>query len=61
MEYFTVREFAQKVKLSEFSVRIAIKKKKIFAIRPGAGKKTPYRIPETELERLHLAAAHEEK
>lgn len=55
MEYFTVKEFAAKVKLCEYTIREAIKKGKIFTIRPGVGKKSPYRIPETELERLQIS------
>jgi len=55
MIYLTVKEFAEKVKLCPHTIRQAIKSGKIYAVRPGVGKKTPYRIPETELERLHIA------
>lgn len=54
MEYFTVAEFAKKIKMSEYTVRKAIREKWIFAIRPSIGKKAPYRISESELERLQI-------
>jgi len=54
MEYFTVEEFAKKIKMSEYTVRKAIREKWLFAIRPSMGKKSPYRIPESELERLQI-------
>lgn len=54
MEYFTVEEFAKKIKMSKYTVRKAIREKWIFAIRPSMGKKAPYRIPESELERLQI-------
>jgi excisionase family DNA binding protein len=54
MEYFTVEEFAQKIKMSEYTVRKSIREKWIYAIRPSNGKKSPYRIPESELERLQI-------
>jgi len=52
MELLTVEEFAKKVKSSPHTIRKAIRTGKINAFRPGIGKKAPYRIPETEIERL---------
>ena len=54
VNFLTVEEFAKRIKLRPSSVRRAIKNGKIFATRPSMGKKGPYRIAESELERLHL-------
>jgi excisionase family DNA binding protein len=54
VNFLTVEEFASRVKLHPASVRRSIKKGKIFASRPTTGKKAPYRIAESELERLML-------
>lgn len=55
MEYFTVKEFAEKMKMSPHSVRNSILAGRIFAIRPGIGVKSAYKIPESELDRLQIA------
>lgn len=52
--FLTVEEFAKRIKMHPGSVRRSIKQGKIFASRPSMGKKGPYRIAESELERLHL-------
>ena len=52
--FLTVEEFAERIGMSQGSVRRAIKGGKIFATRPSMGKKAPYRIAESELERLQL-------
>jgi len=52
MNLLTVDEFAKKVRLCTHTVRRAIKDGKINAFRPGIGKRSRYRIPETEIERL---------
>lgn len=54
LNFLTVEEFAERIKMHPSSVRRSIKQGKIFAIRPGMGKKSPWRIAETELERLQL-------
>jgi excisionase family DNA binding protein len=61
MNYLTVAEFAQRVKMHPGSIRRAIKQGKIFAMRPTHGKKCPYRIAESELERLHLQSMCEKR
>ena len=61
MEYFTVTEFAKKVKMHPASVRKAIKEGKIYATKFSCGIKAPYRIPESELERLHIQSMYESK
>lgn len=59
--FLTVEEFAQRIKMHPGSVRRSIKQGKIYASRPSMGKKGPYRIAESELERLHLQGMYEVK
>ena len=54
VNFLTVEEFAQRIKMATATVRRAIKQGKIYATRPSPGKKAPYRIAESELERLQL-------
>lgn len=61
LNFLTVQEFAERIKMHPTSVRRAIKEGKIFASRPSLGKKAPYRISESELERLHLQSMCEPK
>jgi excisionase family DNA binding protein len=59
--FLTVEEFAQRIQMHPTSVRRAIKNGKIFATRPGMGKRSPYRIAESELERLYLQGMCDKK
>lgn len=59
--FLTVEEFAKRIKMHEGTVRRAIKQGKIFATRPSMGKRAPYRIAESELERLHIQSMCEPK
>ena len=61
MEFFTVKEFAAKLKFTPHAILKAIKMGKIYAVRPSVGKKSAFRIPESELERLQLQAMCEGK
>lgn len=61
MNFLTVEEFARRMKVSATSIRRGIKSGWIFAIRPTPGKKAPYRIAESELERLQLKSMCENK
>jgi excisionase family DNA binding protein len=54
MNFLTVEEFSERIKLHPATIRKAIKEGKIFASRPSMGKRAPFRIAESELERLHL-------
>ena len=54
MNFLTVAEFAERIKMSQGTVRRAIRQGRIYASRPSMGKKAPYRISESEIERLHL-------
>lgn len=61
INFLTVEEFAKRIKMHPNTVRRAIRKGKIFAARPAVGKRAPYRISESELERLHLQSMCEKK
>ena len=61
MNYFTVEEFAKKLKMHPTTVRREIRLGRIYAFRPGSSKKAPYRIAESELERLCLLGMCENK
>lgn len=61
MKFLTVREFADKTQLHHSTIRKSIKAGKIFASRIGIGERSPYRIAESELERLHLQGMFESK
>ena len=50
--FYTVMEFADKVRIHPQTVRTAIKKGRIQAFRVGAGPRSDYRIPNTEVARI---------
>jgi excisionase family DNA binding protein len=54
INFLTVEEFAKCVKMHPGSIRRAIREGKIYATRPSMGVKAPFRIAESELERLQL-------
>lgn len=59
INFLTVEEFAKRIKMHPHSVRRAIRQGKIYASRPSMGKKGPYRIAESELERLHFQGMYD--
>lgn len=61
INFLTLKEFADKIKMHPGSVRRAIKQGRIFASRPSMGKRGPFRIAESELERIHLQGMCEKK
>jgi excisionase family DNA binding protein len=61
VNFLTVEEFAKRIKMHPGSVRRSIKNGRIFAMRPSMGKKGPFRIAESELERLQLQGMCEKK
>lgn len=61
INFLTVEEFAKRIKMHPGSVRRSIREGKIFATRPSMGKIGPYRIAESELERLQLQGMCEKK
>lgn len=56
---YTISEFAKLMKLHPVTIRRAIKAGRIHAFRAGRGKKSPWRIPETEIERIMLMSYDE--
>jgi hypothetical protein len=61
MNYLSVKDFAKRMDMCPQSIRIAIRKGRLYAIRPSIGVKAPYRIPESECERLLIAIQHERR
>jgi excisionase family DNA binding protein len=53
-DFFSIKEFADKLHVHPNTVRRAIKKGRISAFRVGAAKKSPYRIPSAEIDRLAI-------
>jgi hypothetical protein len=60
MNFFTVKDFAKKIKMHPASVRRLIQSGMIYATRIGKGPKARFRIAETEIERLYLKGVCEE-
>lgn len=51
-EFLSIQEFAKKMKVHPDTIRRAILCNYLNAFRVGAGKRAPWRIPATEIERL---------
>ena len=51
-EFYTIQEFAKKMKVHPDTIRRSIRHGYINAFRSSYGKRSPMRIPATELERL---------
>ena len=60
LEFLTVKEFSDKVKISRKEVYRWIDSGRIKAIRVSDKDKSPYRIPATEIRRLHAQAYAED-
>lgn len=52
--FYTVQEFADKLNIHPNTVRRSIKSGRIMAFKIGSSKKSPYRIPHSEIERVTL-------
>lgn len=52
--FFTIKEFSEKLKIHPSTVRRAIKKGRIQAIKAGSGNRPLYRIPCSEIDRIAL-------
>lgn len=57
--YLSVNDLAKMMRVSEATIRRSIQKGRINAFRVGAGKKSPFRIPLSEVQRIQLMS-HEE-
>lgn len=53
-DFFTIKEFAGKIGVHPNTVRRAVKSGRIGAFKVGSGKKSPYRIAKTEVNRMAL-------
>ena len=60
LEFLTVKEFSERLKISREEVYRWIDSGRIKAIRISNKNKSPYRIPATEIKRLHAQAYSEE-
>ena len=54
INFITVEEFAKRLKMHPGTIRRCIKEGKIYATRLSMGSRGPYRISESELERLQI-------
>lgn len=54
VNFLTIEEFAERIKMHPGTIRKSIREGKIYATRPSMGVRGPYRIAESELERLQL-------
>lgn len=57
--FYTVEEFAKIMQVCAHTVRKDIERGRINAIRAGGGKRSPLRIPKTEIERLMVMSKEE--
>lgn len=58
--FYTVKEFANILKIDPQAVRMGIRKNRINALKLSNGKSARYRIPVTEIDRL-LVMTYDEK
>lgn len=57
--FLTVEEFAERLNIGVQSIRRSIRAGRIHACRVSIGIKAPYRIPETEIERIQVMSYQE--
>jgi excisionase family DNA binding protein len=58
--FFTVKEFADRIKVHPNTIKNLIKNGKLLAFRVGLGNRARYRIASTEIERMILMDMNEE-
>lgn len=51
-DFYTILEFADKLRVHPHTVRRAIHQGRIQAVKVGIGKRSSYRIPNTEVQRM---------
>ncbi len=52
-EFYSIKEVAAVFAVHQITIRRAIKKGYLVAIRIGGGKRSPYRISKREIEAIH--------
>lgn len=57
-EFYSIKEAATIFAVHQMTIRRAIKKGYLVAIRIGGGKRSPYRISKREIEAIHLSMVH---
>jgi excisionase family DNA binding protein len=58
-EFYSIKELAVVFAVHHTTIRRAIKKGFIIAVRVGDGKKSPYRISKKSIEAIHVALLKE--
>jgi len=56
-EFYSIKEVAAIFACHEMTIRRAIKKGHLVAIRLGNNKKSPYRISKLQIEQIHLKSS----
>jgi len=54
-EFYSIKEVAVIFAVHEITIRRALKKGYLIAIRVGGGKRSPYRISKRQIESIHLS------
>lgn len=58
-DFYTIVEFAEKLRVHPNTVRNMIKSLRLSALKMSTGKRSAYRIPATEIERIALISLKE--
>lgn len=53
-DFYTIKEFAEKLGFCEKTIRICIKTGRLNAFKIGGKARSQYRIPHTEIERIAI-------
>ncbi len=53
-DFYTIKEFAEKLNVSSHTVRRCIKNGRLSAFRMGSTEKSSFRIPHTEIHRMGI-------
>lgn len=54
-EFYSIKEVATIFAVHQITIRRAIKKGYLIAIRVGGGKRSPYRVSKKEIEAIHVS------
>lgn len=58
-EFYTVKEFSKVFNVCEQTIRTLIRIGRLRAFRSGSGKRSPFRIPTSEITRFQVMGMHE--